>query len=125
MGFFDYTFNVVRNVYDLLHILTYVFIVLIFLLLSIYRFDKKLYTNRIYLPLVNLLKSQYYYFTKNFFKKLIRLLIMILKIYAPTTLRLASNRLPYYVISLRVKIKLVKAIIKNIKKKITNFFKKK
>ena len=50
---------------------------------------------------------------------------MILKIYAPTTLRLASNRLPYYVISLRVKIKLVKAIIKNIKKKITNFFKKK
>ena len=125
MGFFDYAFNVVRNFSDFMHILAYLLIALIFLLLSIYRFDKKLYEKHIYIPLANLFKSQYIFYIKTIFKKLLRLFIMIFQTYAPASLKLASSRLPYYSTALKRKVKLVINKIKNTKKKITNFFKKK
>ena len=82
-SFLETMFNVCRTVYDVIHILFYVFIFLIGVLIAFYKFDKTLFGYYVYLPLllnIFLIKSYSFRF-KLFFKN---------TVWAPIT-----NRSPY------------------------------
>jgi hypothetical protein len=125
MGLFDYFFNVVRNFSDLMHILTHLFIIIFFLILSLYKFDKNLYSKHIYSPFIRIFKDYLNFLWENFFSIIFFYASLIFQLYAPSSIRLASNRLPYYVIAIRNKSKTLYSKTNETKQKIKNFFKKK
>lgn len=86
----DYVLNVCRSVSDVLHIMVYLFVVIIAIIIAIYKYDKDTYTEYVVSPIIKFL-----------------LKVNLLKIIKTTTSRkfrttkhqlawsVGSNRLPY------------------------------
>ncbi len=125
MGLFDYAFNVVRNFSDLMHILLYLLIATFFFILSIYKFDKKIYKKYIYTPLTTTFNRYITFFVKDIINLILWYLKLVFDLCLPLILRLASSRLPYYIIAIRIKSKALFLKINKKKQKIKSFFKKK
>lgn len=54
-GFIDYTLNVCRDVSDILHIMSYLLLVIIATLYAFYKFDDKAYQKHINTPILKLI----------------------------------------------------------------------
>lgn len=105
MGLVDYIFNVIRTPSDFFHILAYLIIVILFLILSLYRFDENLYKKYIYNSVVFRMGKLYISFVNIWSKKIITFLKFLNVNLVPTRLHISSNKLIYHLISLRVKAK--------------------
>ncbi len=95
--FLDHLFNVCRTLSDVLHICAYLLLVLIAIVVAIYKFDTKMYTKYVYLPIL-----------KTFFKKEYQTLLSMPRHGRRSSDRVtttkwttSSNRLPYIVKSIR------------------------
>lgn len=55
LSFFDFIFNVCRSFSDVLHICSYLLLVIVAIIVAIYKFDVKMYNRYVYIPLLRLL----------------------------------------------------------------------
>lgn len=95
--FLDHLFNVCRSLSDVLHICVYLLLILVALIVALYRFDIKLYVRYVYIPVL-----------KTFFKKEYDRLRSMpthgrynTPRYAASRWTTSSNRLPYFVKSIK------------------------
>lgn len=107
VSYYDYMCNVCRSWTDVLHIMTYLLVVICALIVALYRFDKDLYVQYIYFPLF--LSS---IFGSNIILRWLRNMFFLVSpgIFRPIFWNITSNRLPYCS-------KAVKLIVKAFKNK--------
>lgn len=122
MGLFDYIFNIVRDFNDFLHILIYLVIAIFAFVYGVYKSDKELYNDYIYSPFKALVLKKFKNFIYNILPDFFQYFINIISLFAPKSLRLASNRLPYYTIAIKNKSNILFSKINETKQKIKKFF---
>lgn len=59
-SFLDHLFNVCRTLWDVLHILAYLFLVLIAIIVAIYKYDRRMYDRYVYFPIFKLFYKKEY-----------------------------------------------------------------
>jgi len=55
--FVNNLFNICRSTSDVLHVFSYALLVISFIVISIYKFDKQTYSSYVYLPITNFFKN--------------------------------------------------------------------